>query len=320
MGLGRASSETLEPDGRGPPDLPRDRKMTTALELERQIRELLDAAREKKSRDLLMKRKTLRGPYNCLKREVMGFERLLVRGSKTRPDRVPGRRPRKQGPVGRRRWGIPMEKAEYDRRFAPRLRRAAGCLIWQGAVDRHGCPRVKVKGRMVTLGRLAHETFVGPVPRGQQVRHQRSCMSRRCVNPRHLFWWGRDPSGSGPPVWRAHIVAWRLTQQSVRKLLERGRGDGKLERPVNRLMILEEHAHTIELLKTQINLMLSWEREMQGIPLPEAGANLAVLGRMLEQHFKLQQALGYIPSGGLYAGRRGTLARIGDIVADSLRS
>jgi hypothetical protein len=198
-----------------------------------------------------------------------------------------------------------MEKAEYERRFTPRLLRAARCLLWLGPVDRHGCPRVKVKGRMVTLGRLTYLTFRGPVPKGQQVRHQRSCMSRRCVNPQHLFWWGRDPSGNRPPVWRAHILAWRLTQQSVRKLLERGgRGDGKLKRRVTRLMVLEEHAQTIELLKTRINGMLSWETEMKGLPLPEVGADLDVLGRMFEQHFKLQQALGYIPSGGLYAGRK----------------
>ncbi len=44
---------------------------------------------------------------------------------------------------------------------------AARCLLWQGAVDRHGCPRVKVKGRMVTLGRLTYLTFRGPVPKDQ---------------------------------------------------------------------------------------------------------------------------------------------------------
>jgi hypothetical protein len=84
-------------------------------------------------------------------------------------------------------------------------------------------------------------------------------------------------------------------------------------------MVLEEHAQTIELLKTRINGMLSWEREMQGIPLPEAWANLAVLGRTLEQHFKLQQALGYISrrAACTRGARRGALARIGDMVADS---
>jgi hypothetical protein len=269
------------------------------------IRELLDAAREKKSAVAPAGGRKKRGTYNCLKRLVMAEEDLLLWGPKKRPERVPGRRPRNAGPKGHRRYGNPIEKAEYERRFASRLRRIVGCLIWQGAVDRRGCPRVKVKGRMVTLGRLTYETFVGPVPRGQQVRHQRSCMSRRCVNPQHLFWWGRDPSGNRSPLWRAHIVAWRLTQQSVRKLLERGgRGDGKLERCVTRLMVLEEHAQTIELLKTRIKGMLSWESEMKGFPLPEVSANLDVLARMFEQHFKLQQALGYTPSGGLYAGRK----------------
>jgi len=64
-----------------------------------------------------------------------------------------------------------MDKAEYERRFGPRLRQVAGCMIWQGAIDRRGCPRVKVKGRMVTLGRLTYLTFRGPVPKHQQVRH-----------------------------------------------------------------------------------------------------------------------------------------------------
>jgi hypothetical protein len=198
-----------------------------------------------------------------------------------------------------------MEKAEYERRFTPRLLRVARCLLWLGPVDRHGCPRVKVKGRMVTLGRLTHETFVGPVPKGQQVRHLGSCLSRRCVDPQHLFWHGRDPSGYRWPVWRVRIVAWRVSQMSVGRLLKCGwRGDGKLERRVTRRMILEEHAQTIELLKTRINEMLSWETEMGGLLLPEVGANLDVLARMFEQHFKLQQALGYTPSGGLYAGRK----------------
>jgi hypothetical protein len=262
-------------------------------ELEQQSCELIDATREKKSSDSVLHGKSRRPPPKCPKRLVFELERMLLGGRNPLPQRVLGRRPRKRGPVGRRRWGIPIEKAEYERRFTPRLLRAARCLLWLGPVDGHGCPRVKVKGRMVTLGRLAHETFVGPVPRGQQVRHQRSCMSRRCVNPQHLFWWGRDPSGNRPPVWRAHIVAWRLTQQSVRKLLERGgRGDGKLERRVTRLMVLEEHAQAIELLKTRVNGMLSWETEMKRFPLPEVGANLDVLERMLEQHFKLQRALG----------------------------
>lgn len=260
------------------------------------IRELLDAAREKKSAVAHAGGRKKRGAYNCLKRLVMAGEEMLLWGPKKRPERVPGRRPRNVGPRGRRRYGIPLEKVEYLRRFLPRLRRVAGCLIWQGAVDRHGCPRVKVKGRMVTLGRLTHETFVGPVPRGQQVRHLGSCLSRRCVDPQHLFWYGRDPSGYRWPVWRAHIVAWRLTQQSVPKLFERGgRGDGKLARRVTRLMVLEEHAQTIELLKTRINRMLSWETELKGLPFPEVWANLDVLARMLEQHLKMQQQLGYIP-------------------------
>jgi hypothetical protein len=268
----------------------------TDPELGKRIRKLLDAAREKKSGAPALQRRKRRGPYMCLKRLVMESESMLLGGARTLPRWMPGRRPRNRGLVGRRRWGIPMEKAEYERRFGPRLRRAAGCLIWQGAVDWHGCPRVKVKGRMVTLGRLTHETLVGPVPEGQQVRHLGSCISRRCVDPQHLFWWGRDPSGNRPPVWRAHIVAWRLTQQSVRKLLERGgRGDGKLARRVTRLMVLEEHAQTIELLKTRINRMLSWETEMKGLPFPEVWANLDVLARMLEQHLKMQQQLGYIP-------------------------
>jgi hypothetical protein len=192
------------------------------------IRELLDAAREKKSAMAPAGGRKKRGTYNCLKRWVRDQEELLLWDPKKRPKRVPGRRPRNVGPRGRRRYGIPIEKAEYERRFGSRLRRIVGCLIWQGAVDRRGCPRVKVKGRMVTLGRLTHETFVGPVPRGRQVRHLGSCMSLRCVDPQHLFWSGRDPSGGTRfPLWRVHIAAWRMNKLSVRRLLERGwRADG----------------------------------------------------------------------------------------------
>jgi len=70
-------------------------------------------------------------------------------------------------------------------------------------------------------------------------------------------------------------------------------------------MVLEEHAQTIELLKTRINGMLSWETEMKGLPLPEVWANLDVLARMLEQHLKMQQQLGYIPNSGLCSSAKG---------------
>jgi hypothetical protein len=86
-----------------------------------------------------------------------------------------------------------------------------------------------------------------------------------------------------------------LTQQSVRKLLESGgRDEWKLKRRLTFPIVLEDHAQAIELLKTRLNGMLRWEAEMKGLPLPEARANLDLLARMLEQHFKLQQALGFI--------------------------
>jgi hypothetical protein len=41
------------------------------------------------------------------------------------------------------------------------------------------------------------------------------------------------------------------------------------------------------------------------MPVPEVRNNLELLGRMLERHLKMEQAMGYLPSGGLYSAVKG---------------
>lgn len=60
------------------------------------------------------------------------------------------------------------------------------CLLWTGARSRLGYGRFTVDGsrKAVEAHRAAWEIFVGPLPKGVQVR--RVCGNRDCVGPEHL--------------------------------------------------------------------------------------------------------------------------------------
>ena len=69
----------------------------------------------------------------------------------------------------------------------------------------------------------------------------------------------------------------------------------KYQGRVSRLMILEEHAAAIEVMKERLQAMLALERGWNGVLIPEVRANMELLGRMFEQHLKLQQTTGLLP-------------------------
>ncbi len=58
----------------------------------------------------------------------------------------------------------------------------AECWLWTGATTNSGYGLVK---GYKLAHRVAYTLFNGPIPHGQQIRHQ--CHVRRCVNPDHLL-------------------------------------------------------------------------------------------------------------------------------------
>ena len=61
----------------------------------------------------------------------------------------------------------------------------SGCLLWDGAVSRHGYGHVRRDGKDVVLHRLVWEETHGPIPCGLHVLHR--CDVPACVNVDHLF-------------------------------------------------------------------------------------------------------------------------------------
>jgi hypothetical protein len=60
-----------------------------------------------------------------------------------------------------------------------------GCWLWIGGLTggRYGDFYVKKHGH-VSAHRWSYEHFVGPIPEGMHIDHL--CMTKTCVNPRHL--------------------------------------------------------------------------------------------------------------------------------------
>jgi hypothetical protein len=60
------------------------------------------------------------------------------------------------------------------------------CWLWHAGLDDRGYPYVCVRGRAYRGHRIAYEIFCGPIPPHAHVLHSRQCLSRACINPRHL--------------------------------------------------------------------------------------------------------------------------------------
>lgn len=60
----------------------------------------------------------------------------------------------------------------------------SGCWLWTGSINNWGYGVCSFRGEQFKVHRLAHETFLGPIPAGLEVDHL--CRVRHCVNPLDL--------------------------------------------------------------------------------------------------------------------------------------
>jgi hypothetical protein len=69
----------------------------------------------------------------------------------------------------------------------------------------------------------------------------------------------------------------------------------RLQRGVARLMVLQEHARLIEALKGRLKAALTLEQSLSGLLMTEVRTNMDLLGRLLSEHFRMQQQSGVAP-------------------------
>jgi hypothetical protein len=60
-----------------------------------------------------------------------------------------------------------------------------GCWEWQGGRNNRGYGNITVHGRSRGAHVVAHELWIGPIPKGLSVFHK--CKNSACCNPAHLY-------------------------------------------------------------------------------------------------------------------------------------
>ena len=59
-----------------------------------------------------------------------------------------------------------------------------GCLLFTGALDKDGYPRISYQGRMWLGSHVVYKLYYGAIPEGCEIDHR--CYNRRCLEPTHL--------------------------------------------------------------------------------------------------------------------------------------
>ena len=117
--------------------------------------------------------------------------------------------------------------------LAKRQITATGCWEWTGDRTTSGYGQVRPAGKRIMVTRLAHETWIGPIPEGQWILHH--CDNPPCYNPAHIYAGtpkqnaadmvrrGRARGGSLPPERRIAGQRWsaRLTPDAVLEIRRR---------------------------------------------------------------------------------------------------
>ncbi len=61
---------------------------------------------------------------------------------------------------------------------------SGGCLEWTGSKTAKGYGQIYLDGKQAMAHRVAHELFIGPIPKGLEIDHL--CFNKSCVNPHHI--------------------------------------------------------------------------------------------------------------------------------------
>lgn len=90
-----------------------------------------------------------------------------------------------------------------------------GCWEWQGAKHSFGYGVMMRQRKRLSLHRLSHELWVGPIPKGMVVRHK--CDNPCCVNPNHLIY-GTQADNMADVAERGRHGAKKMTAEQVAEI------------------------------------------------------------------------------------------------------
>jgi hypothetical protein len=115
-------------------------------------------------------------------------------------------------------------------------------------------------------------------------------------NPREVERWLRTDHPSVKPV--SYMTLYRYVGDKgpdwfISDLVP---AEGLLRRHVTRLLVLDQHAELVDAMRQRIQRAFTMEVNLHGLLMPELHANMDLLGRLLEQHLKLQQQAGVMPT------------------------